>query len=299
MITFSLETISPSDAIRILAEHDEAVAAKTIINRQRKPAAVKRYAADMMSGSWNAETGETLKFETTDKTLRGDHLVDGQNRLKAVEIANLPVMFYVARGVAREAFAYIDGGEKRKLNDVLYIAGEPDAMILSSALQWLAQWDFDKGVLMSKTTASIQRMRRLLDSDPAIRVSVERAKSVKHSKLIPIGIAAFLHRLFSKENPALADRFIDVLSGKGGVVEGDGLLVLQNALILNKESRRKLNARDIIALSLKGYVAQRDGRKVKILRLTRGETVALNPQKTSATRDDVGIESSSSAQPEA
>lgn len=276
MIVFSFETITPTEAARILSEHDDAVNAHEIINRPRKQAAVRRYSADMQQGMWNAETAETLKFETTDKHLHGRHLIDGQNRLKAVEVSGRDVCFYIARGVAREAFGYIDGGEKRGLRDVLKISGEPDAMLLTPALKWMGQWDDANGRLTA-VTPSTQRARKILESDPAIRKSVGKAKAVKELGLISPGIAAFLHRVFSKKDPALADAFIDALSGSGGLAEGDPFLLLHNRLVENKGSRRKHISKDVIGYCIKAWNAKRQNKPLKLLRLHRGEQIALEP----------------------
>jgi hypothetical protein len=83
MISYSLETITPQEAERMLREHDEAVTRAEITNRPRSEIDVRKYTGDMQADRWNPETGETLKFETHDKVLRGKNLVDGQNRLEA------------------------------------------------------------------------------------------------------------------------------------------------------------------------------------------------------------------------
>jgi hypothetical protein len=265
MITFSFETITPQDAARILREHDEAVANGEIINRPRKPNAIKRYSADMQIDQWNPETAETIKFETQERPLIGRHLVDGQNRLHACEVPGVPFRVYVARGVARESFAYIDGGERRSLRDVLRISGEPDAMALTPALKWLCQWDSENRRITSAIVTT-QRARRLLESDPAIRKSVTKAKVVKESGLLGVGLAGFLHRIFSKHDPKLADRFIDVIATGAGLESDDPFLLLRQRLIENKGSRKKHPQKDLIALAIKAWNAKRAGRKVKLLR---------------------------------
>lgn len=282
MIVFSFDVITPQEAARLLQEHDDAVQSGEIINRPRKQSAVRRYAADMQGGQWNPDTAETLKFETQDKSLHGKHLVDGQNRLQAVVVADQSGSFYVARGVAREAFGYIDGGEKRNLRDVLKISGEPDADALTPALKWLCQWDFDNGRLTSAVVTT-QRARRLLESDPALRKSVTKAKAVKDSGLMGVGLAAFLHRVFSKSDPALAVEFIEAVATGAALQPGDPFLILRQRLIENKGSRKKHPQKDIIALSIKAWNYRRQGRSIKLLRYSRGEEM---PAIDMVGRDD-------------
>lgn len=294
MIAFSFETITHQEAVRILAEHDEAIERGEITNRPRKPAAVKRYAGDMQAGMWNPETAETLKFESHDKLLHGKNLIDGQNRLQAAVVSGAEFSMYVARGVAREAFAYIDGGEKRDLRDVLRISGEPDAQLLTPALKWLGQWDHDTGRL-SSVKPSTQRARRILEADPAIRKSVNKAKAVKDSALLGVGIAAFLHRIFSRHAPALADQFIDAIASGVNLKETDPFWLLRQRLIENKGSRRKHPSRDVVAMAIKAWNAKREGRTLKLLRYNhRDEFPVL--ESAEATRHDVDEGGSASAE---
>lgn len=296
MITFSFETIAPSEAERILKEHDEAVINHDIINRPRKAKAVRRYANDMVSGQWNPETGETIKFETTDKALTGRHLVDGQNRLEACRVSGENLRVYVARGVAREAFAYIDGGERRSLRDILFIGGEPEAAALAPALNWLAQWDGEQGRL-AQNAVSTQRARRLLESDPGIRKSVVKAKAVKEAGLLSVGIAAFLHRIFSKHDPVLADTFVDAIATGAGLATSDPFLLLRQRLIENKGSRKKHPQKDLIGLCIKAWNAKREGRPMKLLKFVHGDDMKLwepdadKPEKTTDTSRDESAQS--------
>lgn len=268
MIDFSLEEIVPSEARRILSEHDEAVAAGEITNRGRKSGAIRRYSSDIKSNQWFAETGETLKFSSNEKLLRGRNLLDGQNRLAAIIEADLPIKVYVARGVAKEAFSYIDGGEKRTLRDILRINQEQDADHLSRALAWLCQWDSETGRLKSNAAVTTQRARRFLESDPAIRKSVIKAKTMKDSGLMSVGLAAFLHRIFSTHDAELADKFIQAVASGAKLDESDPFYMLREKLIENKGSRRKLPQRDIVALAVKAWNFKRSNRQLRQLRFS-------------------------------
>lgn len=266
MIEFELEEITCIEAQRILAEHDEAVQNGEINNRARKTAAIRRYAADQRSGQWYPETGETIKFQTHDKVLRGKNLLDGQNRLAACVQAGTAIKVYVARGVNREAFAYIDGGEKRTLRDVLLISREPEAADLSRTLNWLCMWDYEGSKLGGNQAVTNQRARKLLESDPAIRKSVTVAKQLKESGLMSTGMGAFLHRVFSQQDQELAAEFIAAISTGARLEETNPFFILRQRLIENKGSRRKFPQRDIVALSIKAWNAKVAGRPIKLLR---------------------------------
>jgi len=274
MIDFALETITPDDARRILIEHDEAVAAGLIINRTRKPAAIARYASDQRLNQWYAETGETLKFQTLDKVLLGRNLIDGQTRIAACVESGVPLTVYVARGVAREAFGFIDGGEKRRLRDVLRIAQIPDPDLLERTLNWLGQWDPATGRL-GNVAVSTQRARKLLDSDPAIRKSVDAAKNLRSTKLMSVALGAFLHRIFSDYDRPLADAFIRDIADGENLKKFDPFFELRKILLANKGNRGKLPQRYIIAIAIKAWNAKRGGRSVKQLRFNKGTDFPL------------------------
>ena len=202
MLTFTLETITPSEAARILTEHDKLVKSGEIINRPRMPATWRKYQADLSNGRWYAETAEPLKFETLDQHLQGKNLIDGQNRLEACVRAGVNLEVYVARNVARRAFSYIDGGVPRNLATKLTIRGEEltpqQTTWLAAALKHLCRWD-EANVKITNSPVTDQACIYLLESDPAIRKSLAKAQAVWEQRLIGVGAATFLHRIFSRQ----------------------------------------------------------------------------------------------------
>lgn len=264
MINFTFETISPVLAKRLIEEHDEAVIAGEIINRRRNQGSVRRIAADILADQWFPETGETIKFEKNGAGYHGRHLVDGQTRLAAVEQSGRSIGVWVATGVARGAFAYIDAGDKRSLKNVLQIAGEADATILSSALTWLSRWDTEKNtVATGRAQLSHATATKLLTADPAIRKSVQKVRAVT---LLGRGMAAFLHRVFSSKDPDLASRFIDAIATGENLRSDDPFYVLRERLIANKASRTKMRPIDQVAIAIRTWNAAREGRSVKTLK---------------------------------
>jgi len=277
MIDFKLESITPGDALRILNEHDDAVKAGDITNRGRKLSAIHRYSTDLKADRWFPETGETLKFQTADQILRGRNLIDGQNRLAACVDADVVIRVYVARGVAREAFSYIDGGEKRTLRDILRISREKDPGHLSAALTCFAQWDHATGRWMNGPV-STQRALNLLGADPAIRKSVERAKVLQtEERLLQVGTGAFLHRVFSDFDRELADAFLSAVAVGDRLDQGDPFLELRRLLVFNRGQKRKYSRVHMLALAIKAWNAKRNDRAMKHGSLTfkKGEAFPI------------------------
>jgi hypothetical protein len=78
---------------------------------------VKAYASQMAHGSWKL-THQGIAFD------EHGNLVDGQHRLMAVVESGLPVLFWVFRGVTREAMIAIDIGKGRTATDAFSLLGD-------------------------------------------------------------------------------------------------------------------------------------------------------------------------------
>jgi hypothetical protein len=276
-LTFEFETITPEIARRLIEEHDNAVLNGDIINRKRNSANVRRIAGDITAGRWYPDTGDTLKFERTMRTSvtgqRGRDLVDGQTRLAAVGVAGIPIQAWIAYGVARTAFKYIDSGTRRSLKNVLETGREQDAAILAPALQWLTRWDFEAGTWSTSHPGTYAEAMAMLETDPAIRKSAHRVRIMVEktkSKLLGKGLAAFLHRIFAKDDEDLADAFLDALMTGENLHVGDPYHVFREKLIANSTSRRKILPKELIGLSIKAWNAVREGRRMKQLKFNPG-----------------------------
>jgi hypothetical protein len=80
----------------------------------------KKYAAAMVEGEW-------YPTKTPIQVRSDGHLIDGQTRLKAVEISDMPRVFYFMFGVPNEAFLGLDIGRKRFVKHAFQIKGIPHA----------------------------------------------------------------------------------------------------------------------------------------------------------------------------
>lgn len=115
-MNIGVETITPDMARDILAVSSEHFRNRPINTRGITKGATA-YANAMRQGLWNAENGETIKFDSD------GILIDGWHRLEAVKMAGKPIQFLVVRGLQRNAFETIDVGTPRTLSDILYSDG--------------------------------------------------------------------------------------------------------------------------------------------------------------------------------
>lgn len=106
----ALVTVTPDKARKWLALNAET---QRNVSRGR----AESYARDMEAGRWRVN-GETIVFDADGR------LIDGQHRLHAVVIADVPVNMLVVRGVEPSSSRTIDQGYNRSLNTVLGTSGE-------------------------------------------------------------------------------------------------------------------------------------------------------------------------------
>lgn len=104
----TLELVTPAQAAEWLNANES--------NRPLRRAKVQAFARDMIAGSWRVTT-ETVKFD------RNGKLVDGQHRLTALVVADMPVRMHVARGVDAGIQKVIDSGTARTAGDTLKFMG--------------------------------------------------------------------------------------------------------------------------------------------------------------------------------
>ena len=102
---WTLELVSPRKAREYLE--------RNMVNRPISRSTVEAYASDMANGRWDVNTTSALAFNDAGE------LKDGQHRLTAVIMANIPVRLWVCRGVGDHVV--FDSGRNRKMSDYMKI----------------------------------------------------------------------------------------------------------------------------------------------------------------------------------
>lgn len=118
-ITSKVEVITPETA-KVYLDHN-------VKNRSENKGHVAFLAKMMTAGEWQVN-GEAIVFDEN-----GD-LVNGQHRLKACILANVPFTTMVVRGVQPETFYTFDSGCGRKVAQVFQIADIPNSTTVSSII---------------------------------------------------------------------------------------------------------------------------------------------------------------------
>lgn len=115
-------------------EAQTALNVANVDNRTLRQKRVRRYAHAMSVGEWTL-TGEPIIFGTEGR------LLDGQHRLAACVLANVPFTTLVVEGISDEAYAQMNRGMPRTLGDVLHHRGVVNASQASATCSLLIAWD--------------------------------------------------------------------------------------------------------------------------------------------------------------
>jgi len=119
-VTTTIETITPEMASEYLKKNE--------VNRKLNKAQAQYYARMLSEGQWMLN-GEAIVFDAK------GNLSDGQHRLNAIIMSNVPMQTVVVRNVDCEAFATIDHGKARSHADSFKISGIANSVAVSAAIR--------------------------------------------------------------------------------------------------------------------------------------------------------------------
>lgn len=236
-------------------------------NRSPKMAKVASYARDMEEGNWQADTGETVKFD------EDGVLIDGQNRLHAVVESGVTVSMDVAYNVPNRAMRVLDTGSARTAADVLKIAGAADRMRCSAIVRWAIMWDagghmgHNTGSIRPTTTEIIERYVR---EAGAFNAASSRGTDCQRRGLATGGPAGVAHYLFSRIDREEARAFFDQYVGGANLPEKGPIVALRNRVLT------KLTRAEQLALLIRAWNFYRADELVDRLQISRGELTNAN-----------------------
>jgi hypothetical protein len=239
-------------------------------NRHARPEKVYGYARDMESGKWR-ENGEAIKF-AEDGTL-----LDGQHRLMAITLAQVPLRMLVVTGLERQTQETMDAGAKRTLADILLLRGEKHCIVLASVLKRAVMWN--SGTVKFKSasaTPTSAECLTFLDRESRVRESAETGSRLSKTTFITAGTVGFTHWLFTGIDAEDARWFFEKLGNGAGLEQFHPVLVLRKRFSDDAKAPSRMPEEMAIAFLVKGWNAYRAGDEMKILRYTPG---GANPEK--------------------
>jgi hypothetical protein len=198
---------------------------------------------------------------------RKGNILDGQNRLKGVVIANKPTDFIVVEGHNPDIFPYLDSTlKKRNTVDALEIAAPATKYksSVSSAIRLITaikDRTLNVNLSTSKVEFSPADILREHTNYPDLEYSLSWGSKMK-SFLNP-SVTGSTHYLFSQAcGKAKADEFYSKLLSGSNLTEGDPILVLSRRLSQEIKKKSKMNKNYVVGLIIKGWNKWIAGEKI-------------------------------------
>ena len=202
--------VTPSLAQDILENQNDG-------NRNLNEAKVRKYTDDMRADNWRGDNGESIKFDTNNK------LMNGQHRLSAVDRSGVSLMMEFRTGLDPDTRVTIDTGKPRSGGDVLAMTfglAAGDSHAVARALNLLSQYEAGESlVLGGKNTLSTSALQEMyLDREVELMVALEFTKEKlpgKKERLLGHGDQIFLALLFIDAGGEHGELFLQrVLKGE-------------------------------------------------------------------------------------
>src|SRR5262245_22334415 len=166
---------------------------KNTRNRTLSQAKVNEYAHDFQTGTWHYRVAGPICF-FPDGTL-----ANGQHRLWACVISNIPFKTYVVYDINEEEFAVIDIGKHRSMGFTLTQKGYKDGGVLAAAINVI--WSYEHKALNDPTKSPSRNERiAIIEQRPEILDSVSPGRSANAALKIPGSVTIGLHYLFGLLN---------------------------------------------------------------------------------------------------
>lgn len=262
-ITYERTTVTPGLAKRWLAMNAEN-------QRGIKRNKIAAYARDMLSGKWNSDSGETIKFD------ENGTLIDGQNRLHAVVTAGVPIDFDVATGLPASAMLVLDSGASRGGMDALRIAGATDTARSAAIVRWSIFWDaklfMGSGGGLSPTNAEI--VSRYRSDSGRYNAAATRGTDCQSRGISTGRVAGMAFHLFTKIDHEEAHQFFDQIISGANLVENSGPLLLRNRMMRVKLDR--ITPAEQLALFVRAWNAFREEKTMTQLIIVKGALSNVN-----------------------
>jgi hypothetical protein len=247
--------ITPSDAQKFLDEKGP--------NRPLTESKAVSTAEEIKSGCF-AENGESIIFDENGR------LLDGQHRMRAIVLANKPIVSLCVFGIPRRHFVTIDGGRKRTAADALATKEYKNAVISASVARQLFIYKNVSGSIAPGSAIPKISNKDILDTmkkNPDIEDAVSFVLSLPAlRKIISPSTTAFCYLMASRQNATKAEEFFSKLASGEQLKTGSPILTLRNRLVGLVGEKHKITTVELVAITIKAWNAFIAGRQMKLAR---------------------------------
>lgn len=236
----------------------------TKMRQNRAPSQVKidQFARDMLAGNWHLN-GETLKFDINGV------FFDGNHRCLAVIQSGKAQDFFVARGLAPEAFRTVDTGTPRGMKHVLQMEGVDNSAVLAAIARQM--WAWENGVLQvaaGRLSPSHTELEDVLARHPDLSRAATISGLKGLSRLLPPSVIGACWYILARVDDAEATAFFQALSDGAGLARGNPILTLRERLITDRTQRRRNSTAMYYDMVFRAWNAHRKGRQLSKIQLS-------------------------------
>lgn len=232
-------------------------------NRRLRERTIKAYAADMSAGAWRWN-GESVKFS------KDGTLLDGQHRLAAIAAAGKTVQMLVVRNLPDETQETMDGGVKRKFQDILSLRGETNVSILSAIVRRVYLWEAGARRSSAGMAPTNAQLLQVLEAYPYLRDISPLAATAARTCGLNGSLIGWGMWCFGRIDQDDSDYFFTRLADGQNLTSGNPIYELRRTAEQSRSVRGERSASYMTAILVKGWNAYRSGVKISILRFRPG-----------------------------
>ncbi len=236
-------------------------------NRPMKEPMVAIIAAAIKRGDWQLN-GDAIRFSS------GGVLLDGQHRLQACIIADMPITSIVVRGLDSSTFHTIDTGKSRVAGDILSLAGASNANIAASIARMVLNHRNARNPV-TVTRDKVPTNKQILEEYNSNGLIGEAASYVASHKwlkrFMKPSLAGFLYVVGCAKDRETTLEFLTQLSDVTHYPRHPSADLLRERIMLDRASKTKLSKSELTALSMKALRLFATGTDVRMLKIMSKE----------------------------
>lgn len=249
MINSEVITITPERA-KLFLEHNTE-------NRRLSRSRVNKYLRDIQAGLWKLN-GESIKMSD-----RGV-ILDGQHRLEAIVLANMPVETVFISGIPHDhgVFETIDAGAPRSASDAMRLDGMKHPTLIPAIVRAVA--DYDSGRSWDRSMSHVE-VKSIIDSDyENLANAAKAAEEMKHV-VVPSVWGAFFY-MASRRWPESMINFHKQASQMVNIGSGSPVIALNKTLsqLPRKTRTDKISIIERCIVAFNSYLQGQELAKIRL-----------------------------------
>jgi hypothetical protein len=242
--------------------------ATALLKSQPKNRPVSRMAlgyivGDMEAGRWET-TGEPIICDMERRML------DGQHRCRGVQVTGRPQIFYIVHVDASQVklLDHLNRGKQRNHSDRLAMEGVTNYATVAAIVNRVLIYEGGGFIARQKRPDPREIRLRYNRDRQSIDGSATFAQAQrKHIKgMMQVSNLGFIHYITSSIDASAGHKFTESLATGEQISAGNPVFLLRQRLIENMGAKAKLPQKEVMALTIKAWVAFKKKKQLRNLR---------------------------------